>query len=316
MDTTLPVIFLMGPTASGKTALALALYQQLPVEIISVDSAMVYRGMDIGTAKPDPETMKQVPHRLIDICDPVESYSAGKFREDAIAAISAIHAQQKIPLLVGGTGLYFRTLEQGISALPPADPVIRAALETEARQVGRRGMHERLAAIDAESAHRIHPNDPQRIQRALEVYAITGKPLSDFFSQGRQTPLPYAPVKIIIAPDDRHVIHARVQQRFMDMLNAGLLEEVRVLYQNQAIHAALPAMRMVGYRQIWRYLDGAIDHQTMLEHAIVATRQLAKRQMTWLRSEQNGIWFDSNQRGFGAKILKFLLKDPNLSLRV
>lgn len=316
MDTTLPVIFLMGPTASGKTTLALALHRQLPVEIISVDSAMVYRGMDIGTAKPGPEILKQVPHRLIDICDPVESYSVGRFCEDALAAISEIHAQQKIPLLVGGTGLYFRTLEQGISALPPADLVIRAALEAEARQIGSRGMHERLAAIDAESAHRIHPNDPQRIQRALEVYEITGKPLSDFFSEGRQTPLPYTPVKIIIAPDDRAVIHARVQQRFIDMMDAGLLEEVRVLYENQAIHAALPAMRMVGYRQIWRYLDGSIDYQTMLEYAIVATRQLAKRQMTWLRSEQNGVWFDSNHAGFVAKILKFLLKDPNLSLRV
>lgn len=316
MDTTLPVIFLMGPTASGKTTLALALHRQLPVEIISVDSAMVYRGMDIGTAKPGPEILKQVPHRLIDICDPVESYSVGRFCEDALAAISEIHAQQKIPLLVGGTGLYFRTLEQGISALPPADLVIRAALEAEVRQIGSRGMHERLAAIDAESAHRIHPNDPQRIQRALEVYEITGKPLSDFFSEGRQTPLPYTPVKIIIAPDDRAVIHARVQQRFIDMMDAGLLEEVRVLYENQAIHAALPAMRMVGYRQIWRYLDGSIDYQMMLEHAIVATRQLAKRQMTWLRSEQNGVWFDSNHAGFVAKILKFLLKDPNLSLRV
>lgn len=316
VNATRPVIFLMGPTASGKTSVAVDMFKRLPVEIVSVDSAMVYRGMDIGTAKPGPDILRIAPHHLIDICDPAQVYSAGKFRDDALEVIRAIHKRNKIPLLVGGTGLYFRSLEQGISELPEANPAIRGRLESEAGEIGWQMMHARLASIDPESAGRIHPNDPQRIQRALEVYEISGKPLSSFFSEGRQTALPYPLKKIIISPADRQVIHKRVKRRFMEMIELGLVEEVRGLYRREDIDASLPAMRMVGYRQVWRYLEGLINRQQMLEHAIVATRQLAKRQLTWLRAESNSHWFDSTNVQLLDKILKFLKEDSNLFVRV
>lgn len=310
MNNQVPVVFIMGPTAGGKTALAVELCRRLPFDIISVDSAMVYRGMDIGTAKPGPEILATAPHRLIDICDATEVYSAGRFRSDALAAIREIQAQGRIPLLVGGTGLYFRALQHGISDLPDADPVIREKLEREARVIGWQAMHARLAAIDPDSAGRIHPNDPQRIQRALEVYEITGKSLSDFFADGRQDAMPQRLAKLIIAPAERSIIHERVKQRFLQMIELGFIEEVRNFYERADINASLPSMRMVGYRQIWRFLEGSITYQEMLEHAIVATRQLAKRQLTWLRSEPDGDWLAGSGADIVDKTLKILKKDP------
>jgi len=306
----------MGPTASGKTTLAVELQQRLPIEIVSVDSAMVYRGMDIGTAKPEADILAIAPHHLIDICDPAEIYSAGRFREDAVAVIDKIHARNRVPLLVGGTGLYFRTLEQGLSDVPPANPVVRAKLEQLAREIGAEGMHERLAEVDPASAQRIHVNDPQRIQRALEVYEITGKPISGFFSGGRSSPLPHKLLKIIIAPEDRSVIHEEIAIRFMQMIELGLINEVREFYARDDLDANTPSMRMVGYRQVWRYLDGLSDYETMLQHAIVATRQLAKRQMTWLRAEQNVTRFESTEQNLMDSILKILKKDPIFMARL
>ena len=316
MNSQIPVIFIMGPTASGKTAMAVELYQRLPAAIISVDSAMIYRGMDIGTAKPGSEVLNIAPHRLIDICDATEVYSAGRFRLDALKEIKDIQANGRVPILVGGTGLYFRALQQGISDLPSADPIIREKLEREAKVVGWQAMHRRLAAVDPASAERIHPNDPQRIQRALEVYEITGKSLSEFFAAGRQEALPYRLIKIIVAPAERGIIHERVKQRFLHMIELGLVDEVRNFYVRDDINASLPSMRMVGYRQIWRFLDGLISYQEMLEHAIVATRQLAKRQLTWLRSEQDGVWLDGSGPDLVDKALKFIKKDPYLGTGV
>ncbi|OGT82999.1 MAG: tRNA (adenosine(37)-N6)-dimethylallyltransferase MiaA [Gammaproteobacteria bacterium RIFCSPLOWO2_12_FULL_52_10] len=316
MKTASAVVFIMGPTAGGKTALAVELCQRLPFGIISVDSAMIYRGMNIGTAKPGPEILQIAPHRLIDICDAAEIYSAGKFRLDALQAIEEMRQQGKIPLLVGGTGLYFRALEQGISALPAADPVIREILEREASVIGWQGMHQRLAGIDSDSAARIHPNDPQRIQRALELFEITGKSRSALFAVGGERPLPYQVCKIIIAPAERNIIQEQVKQRFKRMLVSGLVEEVQGFYQRADMHAALPSMRMVGYRQVWRFLTGLISYQEMQDHAIVATRQLAKRQLTWLRSEQNGVWLDATDPDLLNKTLKYLQKDRNIAAKV
>ena len=315
-DKNLPVIFLMGPTATGKTALAVELFKALPVEIISVDSAMVYRGMDIGTAKPEPELLKAVPHRLIDICDPSESYSAGRFCQDAADAITEIHAKQKIPLLVGGTGLYFRSLEQGFSELPPADPEIRKKLEAQASALGWGELHERLAAVDPEAAGRINPNDPQRIQRALEVHALTGEPLSAFFRKGRTRTLPFPLYKIIIAPEDRSITHEKIRERFLAMIGAGLVDEVRGLYERGDLGPALPAMRLVGYRQVWQHLAGEISYNIMIDKAIIATRQLFKRQMTWLRAERHGRWFDNTDQELFLKVMDFLQHIPVLSVRL
>ncbi|MEX2523917.1 MAG: tRNA (adenosine(37)-N6)-dimethylallyltransferase MiaA [Gammaproteobacteria bacterium] len=301
-----PVIFLMGPTASGKTDLAVMLHEVLPVDIISVDSAMVYRGMDIGTAKPTADILARAPHRLIDICDPAEAYSAGRFREDARAAIRDIHARGRTPLLVGGTGLYFRGLERGISRLPGADPALRQSLEEEADSVGWKKMHENLQKIDPDSATRIHPNDPQRIQRALEVYELTGRPLSDWFRSGRSGSLGMPPVKLIVAPGERTRLHERIRRRFLRMLDDELVEEVRCLYERQDLHAGLPSMRLVGYRQVWQYLDEEINHKDMINKAITATRQLAKRQMTWLRAEQEAVRFDSEAPSVQRDVLNFL----------
>ncbi len=307
------VIFLMGPTASGKTELALAITQALATEIISVDSAMVYRGLDIGTAKPDAAIRADIPHHLIDICEPTEPYSAGRFCADAQAAIEDIHARGRTPLLVGGTGLYFRALEQGISAVPGAAPEIRADLRRAAEQQGWQALHRRLAGIDPDSAGRIHPNDPQRIQRALEVYEMTGKTLSEHFSSGRERSLPFQIHKLIIAPERRSALHARIAQRFRAMLEAGLVEEVSGLHARPGLRPDLPAMRLVGYRQIWRYLAGEIDYAEMQEEAIIATRQLAKRQLTWLGAEENAHWFGANQANTHENVLEFLGKLVNKS---
>ena len=302
----------MGPTASGKTDLALILREHFPVEIISVDSAMVYRGLDIGTAKPDADTLRKAPHRLIDIRDPVDAYSAGQFRLDALEHIVEIHAQGRIPLLVGGTGLYFRSLEKGIADLPSADPEIRKRLSAEAELISWQSMHDKLSLIDAPAAKNIHPNDPQRIQRALEVFEISGKPLSSFYAEDAMAMLPYNLTKLQVLPSSRDVLHDRIRIRFEQMIEFGLVEEVEGLYAREDLSLDLPSMRLVGYRQVWQYLDGQLNKTEMVEKAIVATRQLAKRQMTWLRSEENINTFDSLEAGFERKILNFLEDDLNL----
>ena len=309
---TLPVIFLMGPTATGKTDIAVALFKRLPIELISVDSAMVYRGMDIGTAKPSKTLLSEVPHRLIDICEPDETYSAARFRRDASQAIDEIHAEQKIPLLVGGTGLYFRAMESGISDLPDADAGVRQQLEIEADEIGWDAMHRRLAEIDPVSADRIHPNDPQRIQRALEIYEISGRNMTDHYDDETTSPLNFEVIKIILNPADRTVLHERIKHRFLKMLDEGLVEEVRTFHKNERFCKTLPAMRMVGYRQIWDYLDGNTDYDQMVEKGITATRQLAKRQMTWLRKEDNGIFFDCDEPGLIDEIQGILRQKAHL----
>lgn len=287
------VIFLMGPTASGKTALATALYQQLPCELISVDSALVYRGMDIGTAKPTLEDLALAPHHLIDIRDPASNYSAADFRSDALRLIAEIQHRGNIPLLVGGTMLYFKALLDGISALPEADPVIRAQLEAEATQKGWAALHEELAKVDPVSAQRIHPNDPQRINRALEVFRITGRSLTELTAE-KGEPFAYPVHQFAIAPTERAVLHQRIALRFDQMLAAGFEQEVIQLRKRADLHLDLPSMRCVGYRQMWQYLDGDCDYAQMRERGIAATRQLAKRQLTWLRSWQNLTWLDSD----------------------
>lgn len=308
----LPVIFLMGPTATGKTDIAVSLFKQYSIELISVDSAMVYKGMDIGTAKPSKELLNEVPHRLIDICEPDEPYSAARFRADALGEINDIHARQRIPLLVGGTGLYFRALESGISELPDADAEVRQRLELEAGEVGWEAMHRRLAKIDPDSAERIHPNDPQRIQRALEIYEISGRSMTDHYENGAVSPFPFEVIKIILNPGDRLKLHERIKRRFMKMLDDGFIEEVRTFHKVDRFSGSLPAMRMVGYRQIWNYLDGETNYEEMVERGIAATRQLAKRQMTWLRKEENGIWLDYDESGLVDKIQGILCEKTHL----
>ncbi len=285
-------IFLMGPTASGKTGVAVELVQRLPLEIISVDSALVYRGMNIGTARPDAETLRLAPHRLLDIRDPAEPYSAAMFRRDALEHMAQICAAGRVPLLVGGTMLYFRALEQGLSDLPCADAGVRAALEAEGRQRGWPAMHERLAQVDPEAAQRIHPNDPQRIQRALEVHQLAGISMTQLCRQGRAASSGYRFLKIVLAPQDRTLLHERIRQRFYGMLGQGFLEEVRGLRDRGDLDSALPSMRAVGYRQAWSYLDGKLTAEEWGERAVIATRQYAKRQLTWLRSEANTHWVD------------------------
>lgn len=305
-DTELPVLFLMGPTATGKTHIAVSLSKILPVDIISVDSAMVYKGMDIGTAKPSPEIRATAPHRLIDICDPAEAYSAARFCSDARKEIDSIRTSGRIPLLVGGTGLYFRSLEYGLSEMPAADPETRQKLEKEAQELGWEKMHARLAEVDPAAAQRIHPNDPQRIQRALEVYELTGTALTDHYPGRESSALPFRIIKLISCPADRSILHERIRQRFYEMLDRGLVIEVEGLYQRGDLHSGLPSMRMVGYRQVWKYLAGQLDYKQMIDHAIVATRQLAKRQLTWLRRETNSRWFDSQQPDQVDNLLKYI----------
>ncbi len=296
------VICLMGPTASGKTGVAVELVQQLPLDIVSVDSALVYQGMDIGTAKPDAETLRIAPHRLIDIRDPAQAYSAAEFRDDALREIASIHAAGRIPLLVGGTMLYFRALEQGLSELPSADTEVRARLEAEAQERGWAALHERLLKVDPVAAARIHPNDPQRIQRALEVYEITGTPMTELFRRSADTTAPLSFLKIVLAADDRALLHERIRQRFEVMLEQGFLDEVRALHARGDLHPELPSMRAVGYRQAWAHLDGNLSATEWVERAIVATRQYAKRQFTWLRSERNTCRVDPSLRDAAAVI--------------
>lgn len=288
-------IFLMGPTASGKTDLAIQLRQQLPVEVISVDSALIYRGMDIGTAKPSKAELALAPHRLIDICDPAESYSAANFRTDALREMQEISAQGKIPLLVGGTMLYYKALLEGLSPLPSADEKVRSEIEAKAELIGWAGLHQELSKIDPISAQRINPNDSQRINRALEVFYLTGKTLTELTAQKGEA-LPYNILQFAIAPEQREVLHLRIEQRFHKMIELGFQQEVEKLYRRADLNENLPSIRCVGYRQMWEYLRGDYDHDEMVFRGICATRQLAKRQITWLRGWTSPIqWLDSLQ---------------------
>jgi tRNA dimethylallyltransferase len=280
----------MGPTASGKTDLAIYLSEAFDAEIISVDSAQVYRGMNIGAAKPDARVLARAPHRLIDIRDPADSYSAAEFRADALLAMEEITGRGRLPLLVGGTGLYFRALLYGLSDLPAADPQVRRRLEQELSLLGAKALHERLRSVDPVAAERIHPNDPQRIQRALEVYELTGKPISSLQSGQREPSLPYRVLKLVRAPRDREVLRERIAERFRDMLDRGLQREVRELLASGKVSPASTSMRSVGYRQMLMHLTGQYDAETMEQRGIIATRQLAKRQLTWLRAEVDAHW--------------------------
>ncbi len=303
-----PAIFLMGPTGAGKTDLAVKLVHELPCEIISVDSAMVFRDMNIGTAKPTADILSQAPHRLIDICEPSEVYSAANFRKDALKEMAVITAAGRIPLLVGGTGLYFRSLEQGLSDLPPSDPEIRAQLNQEMKLSGPQVLHERLSVVDPESAKRIHPNDTQRIQRALEIHMMTGETMTTLQARTTGRRLPYELTKLALAPKERTVLHQRIENRFYQMLHHGLIEEVETLYNRKDLNPDMPSMRIVGYRQVWQFLAGDISKQLMIEKAVIATRQLAKRQFTWFRSEADLLWFDTEKIDYQKKIMELLEK--------
>ena len=295
----------MGPTAAGKTALALALHACLPLDIISVDSSQVYRGMDIGTAKPSAAEQARAPHRLIDIRDPSMPYSAAEFCHDALQEILAIHAAGRIPLLVGGTMFYFRALERGLSHLPSADPVIRHRLTREAQQTGWPALHRRLAERDPVSAARIQPNDAQRIQRALEIIEITGHPAPSRVTAPMQNP-PLRFIKLAISPTERRLLHAQIATRFHNMLAQGLLTEVEVLHRRSDLTPELPSMRTVGYRQILAYFSGALSYPDMIEKGIIATRQLAKRQLTWLRADRELHWLDAHNPALVQSTLEYL----------
>jgi len=289
-----PAIFIMGPTASGKTALAMSLMKHLPVELISVDSALIYRGMDIGTAKPTVQELAEAPHRLIDILDPTQAYSAADFRADALREMAEITSRNKIPLLVGGTMLYFKALLEGLSPLPQADATVRERIEKQAAEHGWSALHDQLREIDPVAANRIHPNDPQRLSRALEVFYISGKTLTELTKISGET-LPYRVHQFAIAPTRREVIHQRIEERFCQMLSNGFEDEVRTLLARGDLHTDLPSIRCVGYRQMWSYLSGEFDYDEMVYRGVCATRQLAKRQMTWLRGWEEVEWLDSEK---------------------
>jgi tRNA dimethylallyltransferase len=289
-------IALMGPTASGKTALAADWAEALGTEVVSVDSALVYRGLDIGAAKPDAALLARAPHRLLDIRDPHEIYSAADFARDALAAMRDLAGSGRVPLLVGGTGLYFRALLDGLSDMPEADPALRRELQREADARGWPALHAELAAVDPAAGARIHANDPQRITRALEVHRLSGRPISDWQQASRRRPFPFRVLRLVLAPADRGLLHERIEHRFDAMLEQGFLDEVRRLKADPRLHPDLPSMRAVGYRQAWRHLDGAIDARTFRDEAIAATRQLAKRQLTWLRGEADARWLDPQRQ--------------------
>ncbi len=311
-DTRPPAIFLMGPTAAGKTGLALKLRDRFPLDLISVDSAQVYRGMDIGTAKPDAATLARAPHRLLDIRDPSGRYSAAEFRHDALHEMSRISQAGRIPLLVGGTMLYFRALSGGLARLPAASPLLRERLETEAVRAGWARLHERLAKLDPAAAEHIHPNDPQRIQRALEVIELSGRKLSDLQREHQQQEehCGYRILRLVVCPSARQVLHQRIEARFHNMLEQGFIDEMKVLRARGDLRPEMPAMRCVAYRQAWKYLEGEIDLREMTRQAVVATRQLAKRQLTWLRQESAALWYDLDrdaaQESVFAEVAGFL----------
>lgn len=311
-----PAIFLMGPTAAGKTDLAIELARVLPCDLISVDSALIYREMDIGTAKPDKATLAEFPHQLIDIRDPAQSYSAAEFRTDALVAMADSTARGRIPLLVGGTMLYFKALLEGLADMPSADPAVRARLEAQAQAQGLEALHHELQQVDPESALRIHPNDPQRLIRALEVYHVSGLSMTEHrlrqvkentaVNASSSAQFPYTVAQIAIAPAQRQLLHERIALRFRLMLEQGLVAEVEKLRQRGDLHTGLPSIRAVGYRQVWEYLDGDLSEEQMCERGIIATRQLAKRQFTWLRSWQNVHWLDSSDCDNLSRALKYL----------
>jgi len=287
-----PALMLVGPTGSGKTALAFEFARHLDVEIVSVDSAQVYRGMDIGTAKPDAASLARVPHHLIDLVDPTQPYSAARFVRDAQAAMSDISARGRLPLLVGGTMLYVKALREGLSELPAADPALRAGIEARAAELGWPALHAELAQVDPDTARRLEPGDSQRIQRALEVFHVSGEPLSILIRRGRESACTHRLIGISLEPWDRSILHQRIARRFDEMLERGLVQEVVRLRAAYPLHPALPSMRTVGYRQVWQHLEGAIDQPMLRETGIAATRQLAKRQLTWLRAMQGLQRFD------------------------
>lgn len=304
-------LFIMGATATGKTELALAIHEQMNVDLISVDSALVYRGMDIGTAKPDAQTLSKAPHHLIDIIDPAEVYSAGQFREDSLRLMEQSVDNQRTALLVGGTMLYFNSLQKGMANMPAVDEAVKQAIELEAKTTGMLAMHERLKKVDPVSAERIHPNDPQRIKRALELYDFTGKTLTQFWQEQNKNTIsfPYRRIKIALMPDDRVELRKRITLRFDDMLKQGFIEEVEVLFNRKDLQPEMPSIRAVGYRQVWGYLAGDYGYDEMREKAVIATAQLAKRQMTWLRKETECNFIDPNALNTSKvlKNLRFLL---------
>ena len=302
MNINSPVIFLIAPTAAGKTEIAVALIKHFPCDIISVDSAMIYRGMTIGTAKPSKEILAIAPHKLIDICEPNETYSAAQFCHDAYQAIEDIIQQQRIPLLVGGTMLYFRALQQGLSQLPTANPIIREKILNEAQLYGWDILHNRLKKIDPAAAKRIHPNDPQRLQRALEIIELTGQTPSDIYAKKNHINFPFPVINIVVSPSNRDVLHERIAVRFHQMLSQGFIDEVTHLRERGDLNLNMPAMRAVGYRQVWEYLEGKLTYDEMVDRGIIATRQLAKRQLTWLRAWPNCTWFDSLEQNVFDKI--------------
>ncbi|MEI7867450.1 MAG: tRNA (adenosine(37)-N6)-dimethylallyltransferase MiaA [Candidatus Methylumidiphilus sp.] len=300
----------MGPTASGKTRLAIQLAQELNGEIISVDSALVYRGMDIGTAKPSLEERQGVPHHLIDILDPADAFSTGQFRQQALQLMAEITNRGRLPLLVGGTMLYFNALFNGLAELPEADAALRRQIDGEAAKLGWTALHGELARVDPEAGARIHPNDPQRIQRALEVYRLTGVPLSELCARGRSAAPPFDIARLIVAPGNRLVLHGMIRQRFLSMLDQGLVEEVKALFLRGDLHPRLPSIRAVGYRQVWAYLSGELNDAQMVERGIIATRQFAKRQFTWLRREESSSRFVSEDPQLLQNVLNRVSMKP------
>ncbi len=297
-----PAIFIMGPTASGKTALAMELFDQLPVELISVDSALIYRDMDIGTAKPTPDELARYPHALVDICDPSEAYSAENFRRDALQLMGEITERGKVPCLVGGTMLYYRALQYGLSRLPASDPEVRQHFAERAEKEGLAVLHAELCKIDPVAGERIHANDPQRTLRALEVYQQTGQTLTELQQAEQGEPMPYRALKLVKSPE-RPILHERIAQRFELMLAQGFEQEVEKLMARGDLNLDMPSMRCVGYRQMWEYLDGQCDRTAMVEKGVAATRQLAKRQITWLRSEESAHWLDEQDQLAGKPVL-------------
>ena len=301
-----PCIILLGPTASGKTAVSAALAQSLSCEIISVDSAQIYKGMDIGTAKPDAEFLRKTPHHGIDIIEPHETYSVARFRDDALTYMREISERGRIPLLVGGTMMYYKALIEGMNDLPEADPLVRLMIDTLAQEKGWPGVHAHLANVDPETAARLAPNDSQRIQRAMEVFQLTGKPMSALLKKPKYVYFPYTPIAISLTPSDRSQLHERIAERFHAMMKAGLVNEVRQLVDEYGLDAEMPSMRCVGYRQALQHISGSINEAQLIEHGISATRQLAKRQLTWLRSMQGLTEFDCLDPQLHTRVLDYI----------